>query len=155
MKNKFCERYYTQVNQSLDTGKGINEIEVPLKFSILKSLHAKWFVEMSNHMVEEDGKKVCMKGWEKAGIKKAVQKGMAGLPNLDPFNDIDTITESDAELYSQAASINKIQESSKYLSSKPVYTDSESDDEWFEENEDTDYQIRNGFDCFDDENKNV
>ena len=106
-------------------------------------------------MVEEDERKVCMKGWEKAGIKEAVQKGMAGLPNLDPFKDIDPITESDAELNSQATSINKIQESSKYVSSTPVYTDSESDDEWFEENEDTDYQIRNGFDCFDDENKNV
>ena len=104
-------------------------------------------------MVEEDGRKVCMKGWEKAGIKEAVQKGMAGLPNLDPFNDTDPITESDADLYSQAASINKIQESSKYISIKPVYTDSKSDDKWFEENEDINYRIRKGFDCFD--NKNV
>ena len=80
---------------------------------------------------------------------------MAGLPNLNPFSDIDPITEIDDELYSQAASVNKIQESSKYLSSKPIYTDSESDGEWFEENEDVDYQIRNSFDCFDDENENI
>ena len=49
-----------------------------------------------------------MNGWGKTGIKEAVQKGMAGLPNLDPFNDTDPITDSDAELYSQAASISKI-----------------------------------------------
>ena len=52
MKSKFCEQYSTQVNQALDTGKGINEIEVPLKLSILKPLDAKWFIEMSNHMAE-------------------------------------------------------------------------------------------------------
>ena len=129
MKNKFCKQYSTQVNEALDTRKGINQIEVPLKLAILKSLHAKWFIEMSNRMVEEGGRKVSMKGQEKAGIKEAVQKEMAGLPNLNPFSDIDPITEIDDELYSQAASVNKIQESSKYLSSKPIYTDSESDDE--------------------------
>ena len=73
-------------------------------------------------MTEEDGRKICMKGWEVAGIKEAVEKGLAGLPNLDPFNDIHHITESDADLYSQAASVNKIQKSSKYVSTKSVYT---------------------------------
>ena len=50
-----------------------------------------------------------------------MQNGIASLPNLDPIKDIDSITESDVELYSQAVSINKIQESSKYVSSKAVY----------------------------------
>ena len=78
-----------------------------------------------------------------------------GSPNFDPVNDIDSITESDVDLYSLATSISKIQESSKYVSSKSVYTDSESDDKWFEEHEDIDNQIRNVFDCFDDENKSI
>ena len=82
-------------------------------------------------------------------------KGLADSPNLDPFNDIDPITESNTDLYSQATSINKIQESSTYVSSESVYTDIESDDEWSEENEDIDNQIRNIFDCFVDEIKNV
>ena len=110
MKNKFCEWYSTQVTQALDMGKEIDEIEVPLKLSILKPLHAKWFIEMYNHMTEENGRKVCMKGQEVAGIKEAVQqdKGLAGSTNFDPFNDIDPIVEDDADLYLQAASINKI-----------------------------------------------
>ena len=62
MKNKFCEWYSTQVTQALDMGKEIDEIEVPLKLSILKPLHAKWFIEMYNHTTEENGRKVCMKG---------------------------------------------------------------------------------------------
>ena len=67
-------------------------------------------------------------------------KGLADSPNLDPFNDIDPITESDTDLYSQATSINKIQESSTYVSSESIYNDIESDDEWSEENEDIDNQ---------------
>ena len=119
MKNKSCEWYSTQVTQALVTGKETDEIKVPLKFSILKPL------------TEEDGRKVCMKGWEVAVLKE-----LASLPNLDPFNDITSITESDADLYSQAISINKIQESSKYVYNESVYTNSESGDEWFEQNED-------------------
>ena len=105
--------------------------------------------------MEEDGRKVCMKEWEVSEIKEAVQKGLAGLPNLGSFNGIDPITESDADLYTQAVSINMIQESPKYISSESVYLDSESDNKWFEENEDIDNQIRNVFDCFDNENENV
>ena len=70
----------------------------------------------SHGLMEEDERKFCMKGWKVAGIKEAVQKGLAGLPNLDPFSDIDAVTESDADLYSQVVSVNKIQESSKYVS---------------------------------------
>ena len=153
MKNKFYEWYSTQVTQALDRDKEIDEIEVPLKLSL--PLDAKGFIEMYSHMTEEDGRKVSMKGWEVAGIKEAVQKGLAGLPNLEPFSDIDPITRSDADFYSHAASINKIHGSSKYVRSESVYTDSESDDKWFEEHEDIHNQIRNAFDCFDDENENV
>ena len=67
-------------------------------------------------LMEEDERKFCMKGWKVAGIKEAVQKELVGLPNLDPFSDIDAVTESDADLYSQVVSVNKIQELSKYVS---------------------------------------
>ena len=40
-------------------------------------------------MTSNEGKQVCLKGWQVAGIKNAVAKGMSGLPSLDPFNDID------------------------------------------------------------------
>ena len=70
MKNKFYEWYSTQVTQALDRDKEIDEIEVPLKLSL--PLGAKGFIEMYSHMTEEGGRKVCMKGWEVAGIKEAV-----------------------------------------------------------------------------------
>ena len=80
--------------------KEIGEIEVPLKLTILKPLDPKWFIKMCNYMTEEDGSKICIKGWKVAGIKEDVQNGLTGLPKCDPFNDIDPITESDADLYS-------------------------------------------------------
>ena len=135
-----------------DTGKEIDETENPLKLSILKPLHATSFIQMYNHMTEEDEGKVCMKGCEVTEIKEALQKRLAGWPNLEPFKYIDPITESDTDLTSQAASINNIQESSKYVSSESVYIDSKSNDEWFKENKDNDNQTRNVFDCFGDEN---
>lgn len=38
MKNKFCEWYSIQATQALDTGNEIDEIEIPLKLSLLRKL---------------------------------------------------------------------------------------------------------------------
>ena len=46
---------------------------------------------MYNHMTEDDGRKVCVKGWKVAGINEAVQKGLAGLPNFGTINDIEPL----------------------------------------------------------------
>ena len=64
-------------------------------------------------MTNEEGRKVCLKGWQVAGIQGAVEKGSAGLPNLDPFKEIDPITESLIDRESRAVSITKIHKSSK------------------------------------------
>ena len=34
---------------------------------------------------DENGRKVCMKGWPVAEIQGAVQKRLVGLPNMDSF----------------------------------------------------------------------
>ena len=59
---------------------------------------------MFNHMTEKDGRKVCMKEWEVAVLKESTS-----LLNLDPFNDINPITESDASsIVNEAIRINSI-----------------------------------------------
>ena len=153
MKKNFCDWYASQITYALDEGKEIDEIEVPLKLSIVKPLHAKWFIEMYNHMTNEEGRKVCLKGWQVAGIQGAVEKGSAGLPNLDPFKEIDPITESLIDRESRAVSITKIHKSSKYISNEANSCESDSDGEWVGENEDIDKLDgnRNIFDNFDDE----
>jgi len=72
----------------MDKGVPLEEIDIPLKLSMIKPLHAKRLLEMYNHMTSAEGKKVCIKGWQVAGIKEAVDKGLARLTSLDPFEDI-------------------------------------------------------------------
>ena len=96
MKKKFTLWYSDQVIRALDEGKDIKGVEISLKLSIVKPLHAKWLIEMYNHMTSSEGRDVCLKGWKVAGILNAAEKGLEELPNLDPFHDIDPLATSDS-----------------------------------------------------------
>ena len=47
-------------------------------------------------MTSSEGKDVCLKGCKVAGIFAAVEKGLDGLANLDPFYDFDPLAMSDS-----------------------------------------------------------
>ena len=47
-------------------------------------------------MTSSEGRDVCLKGWKVAGILDAAEKGLDGLPNLDPFHDIDFLVTGDS-----------------------------------------------------------
>ena len=96
MKKKFTLRYSDQVIRALDEGKDIKDVEISLNLSIVKPLHAKWLIEMYNHVTSSEGRNDCLKGWKVAGILDAAEKGLEGLPNLDPFHDIDPLATSDS-----------------------------------------------------------
>ena len=53
---------------------------------------------MYNEMTLDEGRKVCLKGWEVSGIKAAVKQGLSKLPCLDPFSDIDPMVENDCDI---------------------------------------------------------
>ena len=92
MKKKFALWYADQVKSELDKGKNIEEIDISMKLSILKPLHAKWLIDLYNYMTSPDGQAVSLEGWKVAGITEAVQKGLNGLPSIDPFHDIDPLS---------------------------------------------------------------
>ena len=71
---------------------------------------------------------------------------MSGLPDLDPFKEIEV---SGIGLEVRAAPFPRIQESSKYSSDDVYNCDSESEVDWVEENGGT--ENRNIFGTFDDE----
>ena len=96
MKKKFMLWYSDQVIRALDEDKNIKDVEISLKLSIVKPLHAKWLIEMYNHMTSSEGRDVCLKGWKVAGILDAAEKGLDGLPNLEPFHDKDPLATSDS-----------------------------------------------------------
>ena len=96
MKKKFTLWYSDQVIRALHEGNNIKDIKISLKLSVVKPLHAKWLSEIYNHMTSSEGRDVCLNGWKVAGILDAAEKGLDGLPNLDPFHDIDPLATSDS-----------------------------------------------------------
>ena len=140
MKKKFTLWYSDQVIRALDEGKDIKDVEISLKLSIVKLLHAKWLIEMYNHMTSSEGKDVCLKGWKVAGILDAAEKGLEELPNLDPFHDIDPLATSN--LLEEVDGNESETEQSMYISSSVD-----------EDDEDSEYEDKDGniFDVFDEE----
>ena len=48
-------------------------------------------------MTSAEGKKICLKGWDVAGISDAVRKGSKEIAHIDPFHDIDPLAETSFE----------------------------------------------------------
>ena len=46
----------------MNDGQEIDSIDIPLKLSIIKPLHAKWLIDMYNEMTSAGGREVCLKG---------------------------------------------------------------------------------------------
>ena len=48
MKKRFTEWYSRCIIQELDSGKGVDNIDIQLKMSVLKRLHANWMNNLYN-----------------------------------------------------------------------------------------------------------
>ena len=88
-------------------------------------------------MTSADGKQVCFKGWQVAGIKDSFTQGLSSLASLNPFNDIDPMFEEESNV--QTVNPSGLSAAWKYG----------SEEEWVEENEEE--ENRNIFYPFDDE----
>ena len=95
MGKKFNGWYSDQITQQLESGKSLEDVDVKLRLSILKPIHAEWVVDFYNYMTSDDGKKVIENGWLASGIADAVRLGLKELPTLDLFSDIDPIMDED------------------------------------------------------------
>ena len=51
MKRKFTDWYASQITLTMEEGKELETMEVPLKL-----LHAKWLIEMYNEMTSDEGR---------------------------------------------------------------------------------------------------
>ena len=61
-------------------------IEVDLKLSTLKPIHAKLLMSIYEFLQGEKGRKIILNGWKAAGITEAVESVRKGrIPTLDPF----------------------------------------------------------------------
>ena len=144
MKKKFTEWYSKQIANELEKGTPLHDIEVKLKLSVLKPLHAGWLIDVYDHLTSEAGRKIIANGWQSTGITSAISKGVQGLPTLDPFDTIDPLVNHADESDNHLPNMNS-EEIDFFINLRGEEEDS-SDDEW--EMEDTGVEIRNAFNMF-------
>ena len=97
MKNEFAKWYMQQVDNALQVGTKLEDINIEFRLSVIKPLHAKWLVEYYNHISSEAGTKVIVNGFKLAGIYDAIRSGKSSLQSIDPFNDIAPLADSLSE----------------------------------------------------------
>ena len=62
-------RLRNSAKRSLPRGTSFEDIEVDLRMSVIKSLHAGWLVALYDYLTGAEGMRCIFKGWEKAGVK--------------------------------------------------------------------------------------
>ena len=120
--------------------KSMEEVDIDLKLSVLKPLHASWLIELFNHMTSPAGKAVSLKCWEVAGMTNAVKKGTSGLPSLNHFHDIDPLPFIPVAIEDNSETINGEQRE-MYLSEESMDVDDSDDKDWVDRD-------GNAFDAF-------
>ena len=90
MARKFNDWYTEQVSAQLDKGIAIDDIDIKLRLSLVKPLHASWLVDLYNHMTSGAAKDLIGSGWASSGIKDAINLGPNPLHSIDPIHDIAT-----------------------------------------------------------------
>ena len=71
-KDKFELWYVNEVKKQLDEGTEVYEIGIPLKLSILKPIHGRWFLGLYDHL--RNNKEIIINCFESAVITEAVPK---------------------------------------------------------------------------------
>ena len=146
MKKKFTEWFSKQIADEMDKGIQLEDIDIKLRISILKPLHAKWMVEVFNLMTSQAGREVISNGWKAAGITEAIKKGLSWLESLDPFQSIDPLVELD-ETVDQSDQVND-SDRSCFVTAKNLDVEESDDEDWVLDG--TEEDERSAFDLYED-----
>ena len=84
MRKQFITYYSSEIKHQIDSGKAMDDIEVDLRLSKIKPLHAQWLISLYNHFTAKQGKAIILKGWEKAGIVDLLNENTVLTPD-DPY----------------------------------------------------------------------
>ena len=72
MKDQFTFWYSAPIESQLDLGVVLDDVDVDLRLSVLKPIHATWILSMYNHLSSSEGRQSIAKGWKKAGVTDVV-----------------------------------------------------------------------------------
>ena len=88
-KKEFSEYFTSVITQAMLKNPNIDvtTIEVDLKLSTLKQLHAATLIKIYNFFKTDEGKKTMSSGWRAAGITEALKKARQSntVPSLNPY----------------------------------------------------------------------
>lgn len=150
LRNKFSTWYADQISKQLNDVVKIDEVDVKLRLTTLKPLHAQWVVDFYDEMTTSKGKSIIESGWRAAGITDAIQLGSKNLPPIDPFQEIDPLCESSPVENQQLQSVCVLTLEEKQIGYSERADDDENDDSG-EDDEDEDCDFvweRSAFDAF-------
>ena len=75
-------------------GKEIENVDVQLKLSVLKPIHANWIIDLFNYFTSEKGREIISNDWKAAFITEAISTDSHGLDSLDPFQAVDPLVDT-------------------------------------------------------------
>ena len=154
-KRKFTEWYSNEVKLQLKTGTKLDEIEVKLTLTTIKTLYSTWIVKFYNKMTSDQGNSIIQNGWKSAGVEDALRMAKGKMPSLNPFFDIDQLLASPiTSMTPQAVKDEEILTSMGLLSCNEEDDKFNDDDAWVMKGEDITKE-RNTFDVFVDEGNDL
>ena len=87
-KRGFSDYFTSTITETLqkEPQRDVTTIEVDLKLSTLKPIHAKLLMIIYKFLQGEKGRKIILNGWKAAGITEVVESARKRrVPTLDPF----------------------------------------------------------------------
>ena len=152
MSWKFSGWYTQQISLQLEKGVPIDEIDVKLRLSLIKSLHVEWMTHFYNQTTTPESKNVIESGWLAAGIRDAICLGLSNFPSIDPFEEIAPRKDVAAYTVSVPSSAFAMSTAEKSIRYSRQHDSDGDDEEEYWENPDFEYRgAFNIFDEFDDE----
>ena len=83
LNTKFELWYAQEIAKQLSTGMDIRGADIPVKLSIIKSLHAQWLIGLYDYLRNQPD--MILKAFEMSGLTEAMQMD---LPDENPFADL-------------------------------------------------------------------
>ena len=69
-KEKFTTWYSQEVQRQLDSGTSFEDIEVDLRMSVIKPLHAGWLVALYDYLTGAEGRRLYLQGMGESGSQR-------------------------------------------------------------------------------------
>ena len=133
-----------EVSTQLADGIGLENVEVKVRLSILKPIHAGCLVDFYNHMTTSKVEGIILSAWRASGLTDTIRLELKNLPSIDPFDEIDPMI---ATSPGEDEMLPAIRNFSTAKLTRNIKGESDDDSEWECEGEEAGHPLRD-FDVY-------